>query len=194
MKESISRTLRWLRRFRHRQGYGIHSPFAFNLVTGVIYEKGEYYAYDKLKALYLRQRPALRWKDCKLLFRLANFQHPERAYLLGIAPEDTLYAFLKAGSQHTTYTCGELVPASATGRYDLLVVSGDWESQSAHFLPCLRLGGLLIVIGLNNRQRKQAWQALLQAPQAQVSFDLYDFGLICYRPDLQRQHYLINYR
>ena len=38
------RSLRWLRRFRKRRGYGIHSPAAFQFVTGVVYEKGEYYA------------------------------------------------------------------------------------------------------------------------------------------------------
>ena len=30
-------------------------------------------------------------------------------------------------------------------------------------------------------------------PQAQVSFDLYDWGIIFFRPELQRQHYVINY-
>ena len=38
------RPLRWLLRFRKRCGYGIHSPFAFQFVTGVIYEKGAYFA------------------------------------------------------------------------------------------------------------------------------------------------------
>lgn len=51
-KSSIVRPLRWLLRFRHRRGYGIHSPFAFSFVTGVVYEQGTYYAYPELKAMY----------------------------------------------------------------------------------------------------------------------------------------------
>ena len=39
-----------LSRFRYRCGYGVHSPFAFSLITDVIYEKMPYYAYDLLKA------------------------------------------------------------------------------------------------------------------------------------------------
>ena len=38
-----------LSRFRYRCGYGVHSPFAFSLITDVIYEKMPYYAYDLLK-------------------------------------------------------------------------------------------------------------------------------------------------
>ena len=39
----------WLARFRHRCGYGVHSPFAFHLITGVIYEKTPYYKYAALQ-------------------------------------------------------------------------------------------------------------------------------------------------
>ena len=39
-----------LKRIRHRRGYGVHSPFAFNFLTYVVYERGEYYAYRDLAA------------------------------------------------------------------------------------------------------------------------------------------------
>lgn len=29
----------WLKRFRHRKGYGVHSPFAYDFITRVIYGK-----------------------------------------------------------------------------------------------------------------------------------------------------------
>ena len=34
---TLKRPFIWLYRFRHRCGYGVHSPFAFNLITHVIY-------------------------------------------------------------------------------------------------------------------------------------------------------------
>ena len=39
----------WCKRFRHRCGYGVHSPSDFFLITSVIYEKLPYYAYEELK-------------------------------------------------------------------------------------------------------------------------------------------------
>ena len=45
----LKRPFIWLSRFRYRCGYGVHSPFAFSLITDVIYEKMPYYAYDLLK-------------------------------------------------------------------------------------------------------------------------------------------------
>lgn len=70
----LSRCLRWLLRFRHRCGYGIHSPFAFGFVTGVIYENGQYYAYAPLHRCFQEQKAAdgLRECDLRLLFRVAN--------------------------------------------------------------------------------------------------------------------------
>lgn len=45
---SLKRPFIWLSRFRYRCGYGVHSPFAFSLITDVIYEKRPYYAYQSL--------------------------------------------------------------------------------------------------------------------------------------------------
>ena len=45
---TLKRPFIWLSRFRHRCGYGVHSPFAFNLITQVIYESTPYYKYKDL--------------------------------------------------------------------------------------------------------------------------------------------------
>ena len=45
---ALKRPFIWLYRFRHRCGYGVHSPFAFNLITHVIYETTPYYKYKEL--------------------------------------------------------------------------------------------------------------------------------------------------
>lgn len=46
----LKRPFIWLSRFRHRCGYGVHSPFAFGLITDVVYERRPYYAYANLKS------------------------------------------------------------------------------------------------------------------------------------------------
>ena len=38
----------WCCRFRHRCGYGVHSPSDFFLITFVVYERLAFYAYNLL--------------------------------------------------------------------------------------------------------------------------------------------------
>lgn len=185
----IGRALRWLARFRHRRGYGIHSPFAFGFVTGVVYESGCYYAYDALRELFRAapHRYGLRWKDCQLLFRLANFQHPEQCLLRGFKADALPADMVRAACPH----CGILTEGAQA---DLIIMSDGWENAAAaQILSHLREGGMLIVQNICSARQRQAWHALTEQPQAQVCFDLYDFGIVCFRPELQRQQYVINY-
>lgn len=86
------RILIWLLRFRHREGYGVHSPFAFNLITRVIYEKAPYYDYKYLRKLIGKARsesPAM-WnrflegfRIYELLFRLVNYAQPHTILEIG---------------------------------------------------------------------------------------------------------------
>lgn len=206
----IGRLLRWVMRFRHRRGYGIHSPFAFRFVTGVIYERGRYYAYDALREIYnaAPHRYGLRWKDCQLLFRLANFQHPATCLLRGFKADSLPTDMVRAACPHCrVLTDNEAQPNGSqsnrsrtfpgsddTPQADLIITSDGWESTpSLQLLSRLREGGMLIVQNIRSARQRQAWQALTEQPQAQVCFDLHDFGIVCFRPQLQRQRYVINY-
>ena len=76
---TLKRPFIWLSRIRHRCGYGVHSPFAFELITCLIYEKTPYYAYKELEAEEKKQKRnhGKGWKSesrkvKRLLFRLVN--------------------------------------------------------------------------------------------------------------------------
>lgn len=66
---ALKRPFIWLYRFRHRCGYGVHSPFAFNLITHVIYETTPYYKYRELaaeqKKLAPQKEPDVELRVCK---------------------------------------------------------------------------------------------------------------------------------
>lgn len=71
----IHHPLIWLKRLRHRKGYGVHSPFAYDFLRDVVYEKNHYYAYediDKRLKGNLWQRLCQRKRE-RLLFRLQNW-------------------------------------------------------------------------------------------------------------------------
>lgn len=60
-----------VRHLRHRKGFGVHSPFAFSIITDVIEEKTPYYAYRDMQHVYGARSP-FPFKVASLLFRLAN--------------------------------------------------------------------------------------------------------------------------
>jgi len=81
----FSSQIKLYRKLRYRKGYGVHSPFTYNLITKVIEEKTPYYAFEDIenfrKELLNRDNPVktLIAQETQsknygaLLFRLVNF-------------------------------------------------------------------------------------------------------------------------
>lgn len=76
------------RRIRYRKGYGVHSPFVYNLITKVIEEKAPYYIFDEIEkirrelsggnavvadAKMILEKEIRHRKYGELLFRIVNF-------------------------------------------------------------------------------------------------------------------------
>ena len=79
--QKVTNPLIWLARFRHRKGYGVHSPFAFRFITDVIYESHPYYGYALLdRGLPLSMRLRVR-RGLHLLLRIANHLQPSTIVL-----------------------------------------------------------------------------------------------------------------
>ena len=94
----LKRPFIWLARFRHRCGYGVHSPFAFDLITNVIYERTPYYAYSSLEAEQKKMsaNSGRKWKHeskkvNRLLFRLVNYIQPDTIVDAGTLSASSLY-------------------------------------------------------------------------------------------------------
>ena len=72
----------WLRRIRHRKGYGVHSPFAYDFIRQVLEEHDAYYAYSVIDSrLKWWQRFRYR-RHQHLLFRLHNFWTADKDEIL----------------------------------------------------------------------------------------------------------------
>lgn len=88
------RAWNWCSRFRHRCGYGVHSPSDFFLITFVIYEQLPFYAYTHLHELRekVKYLPHYREKVDKLLLRLVNHLRPSLLLEVGTGSGlNTLY-------------------------------------------------------------------------------------------------------
>lgn len=198
---NLPRVLRWLIRFRKRCGYGIHSPFAFDLVTGVIYEKGCYYAYRELSSWRVTQPSRLRLKDDQLLFRLANYVSPSTALAVGEQLEVSL-AYLQAGCRHCQWqTFAAASPSLADGlaawpQVDLVYLDQPELLPAVFPLLLPRVSEKTLIIVRNIRKNKgttRQWREVLAHEKVRVSFDLYDFGLLFFESRLNKENYIINY-
>ncbi|MCM1451256.1 MAG: hypothetical protein NC102_03280 [Clostridium sp.] len=84
----------WLKRYRHSRGFGVHSPFAYRLITECLRERLPYYAYAEFTGL----------EQC-LAFRLAVFFQPQKIRGMG-KDADRLVKAAKKG-------CSWAIPADA---------------------------------------------------------------------------------
>ena len=199
----LMRCLRWLVRFRKRCGYGIHSPFAFNLVTGVIYEDSNYYVYDLLSNVHASVSDGLRMKDQKLLFRLVNNFEPRVALVLG-SPSDLTLRYLHEGRRSAHWLH---LDSSGDGSHKSFLVNMHDQIDFIYVNSCGLLDGFIpqlfslssdtsvwVIREIHkNNSMLHLWNSILSFPQVRVSFDLYDFGIVCFEQRLNKENYIINY-
>lgn len=200
MLKPLPRLYRWLRRLSHRRGYGIHSPFAFQLVTRVVYESGTFCAYAGPDAE--RRDARLLRKDDRLLLRLANDHRPDAIIAVG-QQTDCSARYLAAGCRTATLT--QLTaddPSDAAralreqgGAVLLFIDAGRrWPDIVSALLPHLTPQTLLVVRGIHHRPSlTREWKKLLRDPRTGITFDLGRLGLLYAPSERTKQHYVVNY-
>ena len=72
--KTIKRGWVWLKRFRHRKGYGVHSPFGYDFITRVIYGKLSKPERRSLYETYKNKKESR--KVIELLYRLQKEASP----------------------------------------------------------------------------------------------------------------------
>ncbi len=165
----------WLRRVRHRCGYGVHSPFAFRFLTDVVYEREAYYAYRELDAMLSARWRFRRRKGLHLLFRLTNYVQPSTITV----PADCsqVRRYVQAACPHAV-----LEETFSVGETDLCILLAPDDVAAR-----MKQGGVLV---LNQLHHHRDWFRNLPAT---VLFDLYDVGIAFYDEQYYRQYYIINF-
>lgn len=180
----------WLLRVRHRKGYGVHSPSAYAFLRGVVYESSTYYAYaelDRLHPWWQRWLHLYPVRCRRLLFRLANFVHPETICILGKRPIEE--AYMRAAVPSAT-----IVHEAPAAHGELWFVAREALSQLTLPLPPMAEGGLLIVEGIHaDAAALDRWRAIQQDPQTVITYDLYTYGLVFFDSTKHPQHYIVNF-
>ena len=172
----LTNPLIWLRRFRHRCGYGVHSPFAFKFITEVLYMNLPYYAYDQLdKDLPMRDMFRVR-KILHMLLRISNWRQPDVIVCLSAPPYVSSY--LQAGCKKA-----DIHNHIPEGQIDMCWLNDPDDDIITH----LNEQSVLI---LDNLDKHKEWFSRLPAV---VTFDLYDVGIAFFNTKYNKQHYIVNF-
>lgn len=202
----LLRTARWFRRFRKRCGYGVHSPFAFAFITGVVYNDEAYYAYEPLRRDLepsiarlgeYDTHSGLTEKDLRLLFRVTNWAEPTTILLQGASDATASYirAARTSAAEFTSLPLPSQPPLPSVLVYCDSPAFIEGLLQEATSLCSDADGELTIIVrGIHSTPEHQArWEHLKASPLCVMSFDLGRFGIIIKRPKINPQHYVANY-
>lgn len=222
MTNIVLRGWNWVKRFRHRCGYGVHSPSDFFLIAFVIYEKLPFYAYESLHELrkLAGKGEHHREKVDKLLFRLVNYLQPSS--LLDIGPgngistcymakacermevvsyserkEEGLEAFLKRNIPQCSCVFGDKFPILPSRENLSLVHIGDVSDYKDWVDKLVPLANestcLLISKPYATRKKSRWWKILVADERTGVTFDLYDIGIIFFDKLRVKEHRIVNF-
>lgn len=156
-------------RLLHRHGFGIQSPWAYHLVTDVLFDKSQFYAYESLKAThpgYFRQG--------ERLFRLVNELKPHNAAIVtsDITSPNTRAAqdYMRAASHTLTVS---VVSDTPFQHHSMLVVQSPSLFNLADWLTRgLVSDDVVIIVDDISHEGASLWQQLLDEPTSTATFDI----------------------
>jgi hypothetical protein len=207
--DSLKHLKVWIKRIRHRKGYGVQSPFAFDFITGVIYEKGTYYDYPNLAVLYKQMKKEKKVMFSKrvdqLLFRIANFHQPDIIVDFG-GPSKDAYLYLSAGCKHAKVHVLHPSEAGLQQLTELMQAHQDKRilvnlAQNSHtaraidrLLPYIKDSMMLVEHDIYRTPTvKQQWNNYKQQEKVILTFDLYDLGISMFDKRYNKQDYIVNF-
>ena len=203
MSARLRRTAYGLRYIGHHHGYGVHSPFAFEYINRVIYERAPYYVYaDVERARIPHSRGELPRRVCRLLLRIVNRAQPHTLIDIGPQPHAAM-AYLKAGKRdmRCLHFDAELayIPDPASDETTLVYLHDylhpeQLERAASHYLPLLNRRSVMLIAGVGySAEMKRVWHSLIARPAVGVSFRLYDIGILFFDPTKMKRDYIVNF-
>lgn len=172
-------------RFRHKRGYGVHSPFMFNLILNVIRDREKQFSYpvelEEANLLDRRERKVFRLlsrlirhlcvhrvvclgKNSSLLVAYLSLVYPDAC--IGDSPDSLADADFIYVGRHSSAQCGPI----------------DWDTLLTSYPRYIAIADI-------NKDPRHArlWRQL--ANRATVSVDMMWYGLLLFDSKIQRGKY-----
>lgn len=209
---------RWLLRKKQSKGHGVHSPFAFDLITNVIHSPYSFYTFSDIPEILSQKGidPYLISRFNHLSFRLVHYLQAKD--ILEVNSGNGINTlFLTAPSSRINCKCIEkdiekITIADRlqkqTGRKwktDPSLLNCDGEHYNAIFvnlrendIPDIRLlmelsrpDAFWVLHPIKRGTTKQFWNEIVHDVRARVTFELKDTGIVFLRQDLRKANYLV---
>lgn len=172
------------KRWRHTRGYGVHSPFAFSIVTEVVQNpKGyEYYGYKEIETQAKTNRKER--KFAKMLHRLCSRCDIGSVFVeKGLDTHVITSALKNSNSQLAFTTDTELIDNAR-----LVICYGNENNYQEISRLLERPGRIIVIIGAEQNEIDSLFDGmdeglLLYSPQKAIIFN---------RPGMQKVRYSIN--
>ena len=159
-----------MRIFR-RLGFGIQSPWAYELVTNVLYGKSQYYAFPDLRSRYPDHV-----RRGEQLFRLVNHLRPATAAIIcdgsatATLPVEAMKAYMTAARKDLAVQVLNTTPAC---RFDIILVVTPTAFRPDEWLAShLHDDSTCMVVEDIRHEGKALWERLTAEPQVTASFDI----------------------
>lgn len=166
----LQNILQYPNRLRHRLGFGVQSPWAYEFVRDALFEKRRYYVFDALHGSRADEQ----------LFRIVQWLRPEE--ITEHASSATTHQYLEAAKNVTHPSAFHLHYFGEEASRDLEEMLQSESSFSAN--TCLVIDGIHSV-------HKVAWELLLQHPRITSSFSLHKRGIAFFDTARQRKNYIL---
>jgi len=198
---------------RHRKGFSVHSPFVFELLNNVFFEKEHYYCYEENEKELQKKYPKIFFrKDIKyyrLFFRLANYFNAKNMlilgnnpcvekYLLSVSKEIMLMSFEKLDIVSESYLSKfiannwkSLINNERDEKFDLIFFPNNSIENYKNYNLYYKENSILIFENIyKNRKINEIWKNICNDNSLKISIDIFRFGIIINK-DIPKQHYRV---
>ena len=171
----------------------MHSPFVFGMVT-----KGFYRKQPLITDVKYNPVAGLNHTTLNILFRVIAYFKSYKLIVLGKDDTTTAVAetMRQAAEEINTKIWFYSTYVAVPGGVDLAILAGK---DTATLLPLLEQlksdinnDSIAVIANIHeNDAMEQAWEAVKKDPNVTVSIDAYHLGLLFFRKEQQKQHFII---
>ncbi len=209
------------RKIRHRGGHGVHSPFAYSLITQVIDEALPYYAYGdilsackansstrKILPNFINKRRA----STKVLFLLYRLVNRFKSRLILEVGQGKCISMFAVGMVDSSIEIDNVKASkdqslveglrnnSRSEKYDFVLIHEtaldkvDLVAFYQALKSKLHSHSVIVVKGIHNhKSTRMFWSMLKTDEDVRVCIDLYEVGLAINHDKLNKQNYIVSF-